>query len=54
MYIHIHVKYSSDLHYGYMTPFYTLWENVIPEITIGFYKSFYSLSNHLPLSDLGV
>lgn len=54
MYIHIHVKHPSDLHYCYETPFYTLWENAIPEVIIGFYKSFSSPLDHLSLSDLGV
>lgn len=38
MYTHIDVKNSSEWHYCYVTPFYGLWENVIPEIIIGLYK----------------
>lgn len=40
MYTHMDVKNSSEWYYCYVTLFYGLWENVVPETLLAFINNF--------------
>lgn len=45
MYINIHAKHSSLLHYCYVIQFYSLWDSIIAEVIVGIYQIFFSVQS---------
>ena len=45
MYINIHAKHSSLLHYCYVTQFYSLWDSIIAEVIVGICQIFFTVKS---------